>query len=399
MAKHKFGAGITASGRLNDATQLLNQMETNKEYNFEFIPKEKIQRNKLNSQYSQDDIEWLKNSIIVNGLRHNLSVIHDLDNDVYRIISGERRYHAISEMNEEDYKRLFPKGIPCKIEKGGIDEVDEEIMLISANHDVRETSTDVKRWEILRLKELYAKKNGSEKIKGISSKIAEHLDISARMVRRYLSTETLIPELSDMLNEGNIKLVDAEGIAKLSEDAQKQVVELIKQNNGTVNEEELKEIKKRYNEREKELEEVSKSLEYATADSKQKQKMIEYLEGKIEELEAKETENKRVADNHTDNTDNDELIEELELAKSTKAKLEKDVELYKKQVEELKAKKKAAELPLDSIQYEKVRKASEIAALIDTIEKNVKALAVRKKDLSTADMAKLKLIEEKIKNI
>lgn len=39
-------------------------------------------------------------------------------------------------------------------------------MLISANHDVRESSMEVKRWEVSRLKELYeAKKlNGEIKI-------------------------------------------------------------------------------------------------------------------------------------------------------------------------------------------------------------------------------------------
>ena len=50
-------------------------------------------------------------------------------------------------MNDKDYNTLFPMGIPCKIEKANIDDIDEEIMLISANHDVRETSMEVKRWE------------------------------------------------------------------------------------------------------------------------------------------------------------------------------------------------------------------------------------------------------------
>ena len=31
-----------------------------------------------------------KESIIINGLRHNLSVLYNSDNDTYRLVSGER---------------------------------------------------------------------------------------------------------------------------------------------------------------------------------------------------------------------------------------------------------------------------------------------------------------------
>ena len=42
-------------------------------------------------------------------------------------------------MSDKEYNELFPTGIPCKVEKSDISEIDEEIMLISANHGVRET--------------------------------------------------------------------------------------------------------------------------------------------------------------------------------------------------------------------------------------------------------------------
>ena len=109
-----------------------------------------------------------KESIIINGLRHNLSVLYNSDNDTYRLVSGERRYHAISSMTDKEYNQLFPAGIPCKIEKSEITEIDEEIMLISANHDVRESSMEVKRWEVSRLKELYEAKKVKGEIKNIN---------------------------------------------------------------------------------------------------------------------------------------------------------------------------------------------------------------------------------------
>ena len=163
MAKKSFGAGATKPGILNtDGGEKLKEMQAKIQYNFKYIPKEKIVSNPKNEMYTQDGIEALKESILINGLRHNLSVLYNPDNDTYRLVSGERRYHAITSMSDKEYNDLFPAGIPCKVEKSEITEIDEEIMLISANHDVRESSMEVKRWEVSRLKELYEAK----KIKG-----------------------------------------------------------------------------------------------------------------------------------------------------------------------------------------------------------------------------------------
>ena len=140
--KRTFKPGQTASGILDSkGGDKLKQMQANSNYNFKFIPKEKIIPNIKNKNYSQDNIEALSESIIINGLRHNLSVIYDAGTDMYRIVSGERRFHAIDIMDEKNYKELFPTGIPCKVEKSDISEIDEEIMLISANHDIDRKST------------------------------------------------------------------------------------------------------------------------------------------------------------------------------------------------------------------------------------------------------------------
>ena len=164
MAKKSFSAGVTKTGVLDNAGGAkIKEIQAKAQYNFQYIAKEKIQSNPKNEKYTQDGIESLMESILINGLRHNLSVLYDADQDKYRLISGERRYRAICMMNDKDYNTLFPMGIPCKIEKANIDDIDEEIMLISANHDVRETSMEVKRWEVSRLKELYEAKNKAEK--------------------------------------------------------------------------------------------------------------------------------------------------------------------------------------------------------------------------------------------
>lgn len=178
--------------------------------------------------YTQDGIEALKESIIINGLRHNLSVLYNSDNDTYRLVSGERRYRAISSMTDKEYNQLFPAGIPCKIEKSEITEIDEEIMLISANHDVRESSMEVKRWEVSRLKELYEAKKVKGEIKNINAEIAKQLNISERQARKYTTAEKLIPELSELLNNNGIDLNQADKFGKLDEDAQKSILTIIK---------------------------------------------------------------------------------------------------------------------------------------------------------------------------
>ena len=88
MAKKNFSAGTTKSGVLNnDGGEKLREIQAKTQYNFKYIPKDKIIPNPKNEQYSQDGIEALKESILVNGLRHNLSVLYDAETDLYRLIS------------------------------------------------------------------------------------------------------------------------------------------------------------------------------------------------------------------------------------------------------------------------------------------------------------------------
>ena len=245
MAAKSFSAGMTKTGILNNSGgEKLKEIQAKTQYNFQYIPKEKIVSNPKNEMYSQDGIDALKESILINGLRHNLSVLFDADKNVYRLVSGERRYRAISKMTDKEYNALFPSGIPCKVEKSNINEIDEEIMLISANHDVRESSMEVKRWEVSRLKELYEAKKLKGEIKNINAEIAKQLNISERQARKYTTAEKLIPELSELLNANGIDLNQADKFGKLDEDAQKSILLVLKANNGKIENAQFQEIKK-----------------------------------------------------------------------------------------------------------------------------------------------------------
>ncbi len=380
-AKKSFKPGQTASGILDSkGGDKLKQMQANSNYNFKFIPKDKITPNEKNKNYSQDNIEALSESIVVNGLRHNLSVIHDAEKDTYRIVSGERRFHAINLLDEKTYKELFPAGVPCKVERSSISEIDEEIMLISANHDIRETTTEEKRWEIRRLKELYEAKKLSGEITNISKEIAKQLNISQRQAIKYVNAEKLIPELSDLLNQNGISLEDANKFSRLDEWAQLKIVEMLNEK-GSINTEELESIKKISQEKELENQHNRQELERTLQMLKERDKNIESLERRIQSLTNTDTEIPR-----------NDLEDELKYVTDAKEKAERDKQKLENQIEKMKQQQKERELRNTSISDIELKRISLIAKTEQTLQmfetnfsilKNNKSLIKSDEDLKT----------------
>ena len=382
-AKKIFKPGQTASGILDTkGGDKLKQMQANSTYNFKFIPKEKITPNEKNKKYSQDNIEALSESIIVNGLRHNLSVIPDSNTDMFRIVSGERRFHAINLMDDKTYKELFPTGIPCKVEKSNISEIDEEIMLISANHDIRETSVEEKRWEIRRLKELYEAKKLSGEITNISKEIAKQLNISQRQAIKYVNAEKLIPELSDLLNQNGISLEDANKFSRLDEWAQLKIVELLNAK-GTIDTEELESIKKISEEKELEHKKNQQKLEETLQMLKDRDKSIEALEHRIQTLQ-KNSQEKSIND----------LEEELKYASDAKEKAEQEKHRLETQLEKIKKQQKERDSRNTNISDNELKRISQIAKTeqaLQLFENNFSTLKNNKNIIKTDPDLKTRL--------
>ena len=278
-----------------------------------------------------------------------MSVIPVTDNDTYRIVSGERRYHAINQMDEKTYKELFPAGIPCKVEKSSITEIDEEIMLISANHDIRETSVEEKRWEIRRLKELYETKKLSGEITNISKEIAKQLNISQRQAIKYVNAEKLIPELSDLLNQNGISLEDASKFSRLDEWAQLKIIELLSAK-GSVNNEELESIKKISKENEIEKKRNQQELEKTLQLLTERDKSIEALENRIRSLEKNGQEKPET-----------DWKEELKYVSVAKEKAEREKQRLETQIEKMKLQQKERESRHTSISDNELKRISQIA--------------------------------------
>jgi hypothetical protein len=379
--KKIFKPGQTASGILDaKGGDKLKQMQANSNYNFRFIPKEKITPNEKNKNYSQNNIEALCESILINGLRHNLSVIHDTANDMYRIVSGERRFRAINQMDEKTYRELFPAGIPCKVEKSSITEIDEEIMLISANHDIRETTTEEKRWEIRRLKELYEAKKLNGEITNISKEIARQLNISQRQAIKYVNAEKLIPELSDLLNQNGISLEDASKFSRLDEWAQLKIVELLN-SKGSIDSEELESIKKISLEKEEETKRNREELERTLHMLAERDKSIEALERRIQSLQ-----------NSSSEKPQSDLKEELQYISDAKNKAEREKQRLENQLEKIKQQQKERESRNTSISDSELKRISQIARTEQALElfetnfttlKSNKALIKSDHDLKT----------------
>lgn len=363
MAKKSFSAGMTKTGVLNHSGgEKLKEIQAKTQYNFQYIPKDKIISNPKNEMYTQDGIDALQESILINGLRHNLSVLYDAENDVYRLVSGERRFHAISNMSEKDYDTLFPAGIPCKVEKSDINEIDEEIMLISANHDVRETSMEVKRWEVSRLKELYEAKKLKGEIKNINAEIAKQLNISERQARKYTTAEKLIPELSELLNANGIDLNQADKFGKLDEDAQKSILAILKRN-GAIDNAEFQSIKKLSEEREAEARKYKEALENASKQIEQQESTVRFLENKIHELEKAPAVSKS----------REELEEELRYITEAKNKAEKErakLETHIEKIKQQQKEKEARQTPISETELKKISLIARTEQAITLFENN-----------------------------
>ena len=376
MAKKSFSAGMTKTGVLNNmGGEKLKEMQAKAEYNFQYIPKEKIISNPKNEKYTQDGIDALMESILINGLRHNLSVIYDADNDTYRLVSGERRYHAICKMSDKEYNTLFPNGIPCKVEKSNLTEIDEEIMLISANHDVRETSMEVKRWEVSRLKELYEAKKLKGEIKNINAEIAKQLNISERQARKYTTAEKLIPELSELLNANGIDLNQADKFGRLDEDAQKSILEILKKN-GNIDNAEFQSIKKLSEERAQEAKKYKHQLEEAANQIKEQEQTVKHLEQRILQLEKNPVASKTKED----------LEEEIRFITEAKNRAERERAKLETNIEKIKQQQKEKEMRKTQISDAELKRINSIAKTeqaLSLLESNFDVLKNNKSVIKT----------------
>lgn len=263
MAK-KFSISEGMLNGISKNTRKVEEFQAKENFKFEYINIDRIRRNEKNF-YEIVDIEALAEDIKLNGLNHNL-VVRKLDNDMYELISGERRYTALSKLVNEGNKEF--NLVPCKVIESN--DIDSEIILIQANAQSRELTEVEKLTQVERLQELYKiKKKNGEKVPGkIRDIIASDLNLSATQVGRYERINNkLIPELKAIIEQGNLTIANASEFSSLSEENQRVILNIIddkanmskqeaidlKNKLKKIEEEKELELKKAYKEKELEL--------------------------------------------------------------------------------------------------------------------------------------------------
>lgn len=347
-----------SQGMLNQVSQNVkkaNELEAKNNFSVQYIDIKNIERNKKNF-YEIVNVDELAEDIKMNGLNHNL-VVRKLDNGKYELISGERRYTALTQLVEQG-NEIFAL-VPCKVIEAN--DIDSEIILIQANAQTRELTEIEKLEQVKRLTELYkTKKKNGEKVPGkIREIIANDLKLSPTQVGRYERiNKNLIPELKEILENGNLTIANASEFSSLSEDNQKVILEIIN-NKVEISKEEATELKVKLKKLEQEKADELKRLENEKLveirkienekdEALRSKKIIsdEVLKLKSEldksenksEEEIKKLENKLREELKKD-LDN-KYLAEIENIKNEANSNKEEKERYRKELEEMKAKSK-----------------------------------------------------------
>lgn len=338
MAKKFNLSNKSSSKTLGEKAKIL---ENKSEFDFRQILFEEIQVNNKNF-YNITDIEELAENIKENGLMHNIEVLDISDNDKkeFRILSGERRYQAIKYLRESGVK--FDT-IPCKVMKG-LSEIDEEIHLIKGNSDTRVISEEEKRKQIERLTELYNIKNKHQGTKiNAKKEIAKELQVSERTIERYNNINNkLIPELQEFFDNKLITLTDGDKFAKLDEQVQLAILEVLKKQN-KISKEEIEIIKSENNkllkekalkERQiKEKEELINNYQKINSEFEEKEK---YIKEKLEEKEKEKLLIREQLAKEFENNKSSEIEKLNDKLKSINEEKEKLIQSEKENAEKLK---------------------------------------------------------------
>ena len=207
----------------------------------------KMYRNKLNF-YDLADIEELAGDILMYGLKQNLEVVFEPNEQgEYRIVAGERRWLALKHLVEQGYKDF--EIATCKLTTPQ-DEDEEQVEIIIANAYRTKSLKDVIEEE-QRLKAcLERMKTDGKKIKGYDLQSGRLRDVIASMLKMSKTkiaqiesvNNNLIPEFREELNNERLTFSAAYELSGMSPDMQQEALAKYKEN-GELSYTEIKDMK------------------------------------------------------------------------------------------------------------------------------------------------------------
>lgn len=207
----------------------------------------KMYRNKLNF-YDLADIEELAGDILMYGLKQNLEVVFEPNEQgEYRIVAGERRWLALKHLVEQGYKDF--EIATCKLTTPQ-DEDEEQVEIIIANAYRTKSLKDVIEEE-QRLKAcLERMKTDGKKIKGYDLRSGRLRDVIASMLKMSKTkiaqiesvNNNLIPEFREELNNERLTFSAAYELSGMSPEMQQEALAKYKEN-GELSYTEIKDMK------------------------------------------------------------------------------------------------------------------------------------------------------------
>ena len=184
-----------------------------------------------------DSMDELVESIREHGIMNPLIVrpIEGVENS-YEIISGHRRYHAA--------QRLGLKKMPCTVYD--VDRDTATVMMVDSNCQRTELLPSEKAWAYKMKMDAMSRQGKrtdlatdgtcapvEHKLKSRDAVAAEAGE-SREQVRRYIRLTNLVPELLQFVDDGKIGMRPAVELSYLSEEVQRDIVDIIDEHNGEV---------------------------------------------------------------------------------------------------------------------------------------------------------------------
>lgn len=224
---------------LNDKSKGKSKKE---EFKITHIHISKIIPNEKNF-YNVDDVEELKESILLFTLQQPLVVRQIAGTDTYMVFSGHRRLKALGILVDEGHQEY--ELVPCKIETE-IDEIKAELKLIFANSTSRVLSDYEKTHQAMRIKELLMalKENGVKLPGRLRDIVSDTMKISKTQVARMESIDKkLSPEFKEEFKNNNVNISTAYELSGLPQKEQQEALQEYK-DKGSITITEVKTIKK-----------------------------------------------------------------------------------------------------------------------------------------------------------
>lgn len=187
-----------------------------------YIPYELLYMNKLNEGLSLNEIEALANTIEIAGLQQPLVVIQD-EKGMYRIISGHRRYLAITKLKDEN---RWSGKVECKV-------IDLSIVDLPISDELKERY-------LIKIGNLYRNKNKQDRYFDLNDWKDIYNGMKAAGVKTYKSQfdgiEYQLTRCRDFIQKNTgLSSGDLARMEKIQKYASDEVIQALKDEEITIN--------------------------------------------------------------------------------------------------------------------------------------------------------------------